>query len=722
MAEQWYHLGDPDLVPFSIPLPNPPEERFIDYYNLPKDEQYWRPPSLPRRLRELQKSNKSIKAINDFLRKNQGEYAMEIEFVRREWERRNNGYWLYINGVATWMPGWHYFYCGYWELDVGLPRYLDRDRKFFVFADYAYKTTKTIDGKEYERRVCMGFNYPKHRREGATYRAAEINYEINSKRFNSHGGIQSMDGKSGKRTFREKYVQPWKRLPFFFKPLYSGTTDPKEQMVFDVPAQHITKEGSIAVPEVGLQSFIDFADSASRSWYDGDKLHFYHDDETGKTKEEDVYIRQQVVSKCLTQDQRINIHGFYISTSTVGQMASGGGRNYYDLCQDSWQHDYDPITGQTKTGLWNLFMPAYEGNMMFIDKFGNSIVDDPDEETVSNWAQPIKGLDGTYIGSKTYLDGMFSSMLTGMEAREVERYNEELRQSPTKWRNCWGGAGSGNGLNIIKIGVRLEDLRMMPNAMRTVNMAWKDGVVVLVDDPNGRYNVSLILPPEETNRKVMRSVETDEGLQNWWYPEVRGRFTASADPYKFRKVNAHRESKGGGCVYWERDFNLDPPDKPMQQWESGRFVCTYLHRPATPEEYIDDMLKMCVYYGADMFPEINIPTVWDHFVVSGYGGYLKYEKDSVGRWMKTPGWYNSGNKPQALWNVVQSYIEMNCHREMHSDFLSQCFTIRGVDELTDYDLFTACGGALLGSRTDYKEMNPDRSYVDIAEIFPRRRY
>jgi len=39
------------------------------------------------------------------------------------------------------IDGWHYFYCEWWNIDAGLPKYRDRDRKFFLFARKIYTET-----------------------------------------------------------------------------------------------------------------------------------------------------------------------------------------------------------------------------------------------------------------------------------------------------------------------------------------------------------------------------------------------------------------------------------------------------------------------------------------------------------------------------------------------------------------------------------------------------
>src|SRR5690606_31220780 len=146
------------------------------------------------------------------------------------------------NGKPTYIDGWHYFYCGWWNIDVGLPKYRDRDRRFFLFARKIFTETKApecnakgfaVKNKygDYEwielgKRLFYGFNYPKHRREGATYKAECINYEIISRTLGAWGGIQSMNDVQARKCFLRHLVGPWKKLPFFFKPNYEGSTSP----------------------------------------------------------------------------------------------------------------------------------------------------------------------------------------------------------------------------------------------------------------------------------------------------------------------------------------------------------------------------------------------------------------------------------------------------------------------------------------------------------------
>ena len=185
----WVNTDDKDLTPHRIDLPAAPEPHLIEGFGKKPRDQFWSPPKTPRRLKELQRKYETIDEIWEELQKNQDIFEKEIKFIKKQWYYRLNGYWFYNNGKPTYIDGWHYFYIGWWKIDVGLPKYRSRDRKFFLFARMCLNETKTFkviddeghailnketgyyDFIETGGRVFYGFNYPKHRREGATYKA-----------------------------------------------------------------------------------------------------------------------------------------------------------------------------------------------------------------------------------------------------------------------------------------------------------------------------------------------------------------------------------------------------------------------------------------------------------------------------------------------------------------------------------------------------------------------
>jgi len=124
---------------------------------------------------------------------------------------------------------------------------------------------------------------------------------------NANIGIQSMTDADARKVFRKAIVSPWKKLPFFFKPLYEGSTDPKAELSFNPPAIRMSSDGSLAMSEVGLESVIDYS-IADGSGYDGQKLIGHHHDEVGKFKAPlNVVDINSTIKECLSVNMGQNI-------------------------------------------------------------------------------------------------------------------------------------------------------------------------------------------------------------------------------------------------------------------------------------------------------------------------------------------------------------------------------------------------------------------------------
>jgi len=763
-----YHEDDNVLHNITITLPHQPDITEVDGYGIDPKEQKFKYTEIPQRLKSLVKNSGSIDEIWDKLNEQKNNYQEEIAFIEREWDRRLNGYWFFNNGKVTYIDGWHYFYLNYWDIDIGRPNYRDRDRRWFIFIRYAYTTTeayypfRVIDIKSEDvlgyfatekqgnifrqdkgeertelqsgdfivdigRRTCLGVNYSKYRREGATYRAGVINFLITSLHFKAEGGIQSKDGDAAAGAFQEKVVSPWKKVPFFFMPRYAGSTNPKTKIDFDEAAKRIGGKGSLLNISVGLESKITYAESAKANAYDGHKLYFLNNDEIGKTKEEDVEYRHRVQKKCSMLGNSSIIFGLELNTSTVGEMSKEGGDAYFRLCKQSMWDERDNA-GQTKSGLFNLFFPSYDGMEGFIDIFGMGIIDDPLEKDIWKWKNPVRDSSGRLMGSKRALEEKINDILLDDDPKTIAAYEEEIRQSPNQFNECFITAGAGSGLNLKKISRRIRKLQFDKAATQRGNFEWENGVrdtrVIWVEDSiNGRWNISLVLNESESNLKIKTRGYSLRGEEiDVWMPLRPWQFTASADPYDFSKTTDKRHSKGGGHVFMERDKIEDYEGRPVSEWTSYRTVASYLYRPLDPYDFAEDMLMMSVYYGAMMFPERNIAIIWNYFVNRGYGGYLKYRRKLNGTWDNNPGFYNKGEMPQKIMTLAQSYVENFIELERHIDILYQLKSIRGVNELTNYDLLVAFGGSLIGSETDYGQFFDERnsmqsSEIDISKLF-----
>lgn len=716
----WVNIGDKDLTPIRIDLPEMPEPHLIDNFGLPAKEQYFRPPKLPRRIKELQRKFETIDEIWEELQTRQEVYAEEIKFIEKQWDYRLNGYWFYNNGKPTYIDGWHYFYIAWWIIDVGLPKYRDRDRKFFLFARMCYTETRTfklVDDKgnaikndetgyydfiDTGGRVFYGFNYPKHRREGATYKAECINYEIISRTINARGGIQSQNETQGRKCFLKHLVSPWKKLPFFFKPNYEGSTSPKTELSFSPPAKRLSSKGSLVSSEIGLESMIDFG-PADAGYYDGEKLYFHHDDEVGKLKKGlSCWARHLVVKECLVTGSEII--GFTIKTSTVGEMERGGGKIFKHQCEMSDYFERNP-NGQTRSGLITLFIPGYEGLQGFIDRYGNSVIDTPNKEQ----AEYI----GRNIGAKEYLLNRRKGYL---DAGDYEGLSEEVRLYPMSFTECFRTAAKSSGFNMQKLETYIDELRFKPDSELPTegDFVWannkRDSHVLFIAKKGGKFKVSHQLNDNEANRKYW-----DDVIESW-KPGNSQWGVAGADPFKFNKTEGNRKSKGGGAVV--RKGKLKDGDFSMKR----KFVCTYSNRTYKKYDYAEDMLMMCVYYGVPMFPEINVDLIWDYFEQRGYAGFLLYRVDpKTFQQQKTPGANTNEKIKQEIFQEYMTYIEFEADEENHSELLEECRDIEGPEDTPNYDLFTAGGYALLGTAGIYDEIEEIEKEEVVLDKFVRKR-
>ena len=68
----------------------------------------------------------------------------------------------------------------------GKPAYFSDEKDAIKFGGVVEHGNFILDMK---KRTILGFIYPKHRREGATYRAECILYEITSRRYNVKGAF-----------------------------------------------------------------------------------------------------------------------------------------------------------------------------------------------------------------------------------------------------------------------------------------------------------------------------------------------------------------------------------------------------------------------------------------------------------------------------------------------------------------------------------------------------
>ena len=552
-------------------------------------------------VKEYPKELKNIKSIFDW-QSYSDEFKEKWEgYIDEEFNNRENGYWFYNKDVPTYITGTHYMYLQWSKIDVGHPDYREANRLFYIFWEAVKADTRAY-----------GMCYLKNRRSGFSFMASGETVNLATISGDARFGILSKSGSDAKKMFTDKVVPISLNYPFFFKPIQDGMDRPKTELAYRVPASKLTRK-SIQSKETriemeGLDTTIDWKNTGDNS-YDGEKLKLLVHDESGKWERPDNILNNWRVTKtCLRLGSRII--GKCMMGSTSNALEKGGG-NFKKLYSDSDVTKRNN-NGQTKSGLYSLFIPMewnYEG---FIDKHGQPVFDTPKEETVLDpFGDPID----------TGVIDYWNNEVEGLKG-DQDALNEYYRQFPRTTEHAFRDETKNSIFNLAKIYEQIDynnDLRNT-NIITTGNFQWEAGVkdtkVMFLPSPQGRFKVSWIPNADVQNRSIVKN-----GIK---YPGNEHIGAFGCDSYDISGTTDGKGSKG--ALHGLTKFSME--DAPP-----STFFLEYIARPQTAEIFFEDVLMACVFYGMPLLAENNKPRLLYYFKRRGYRGY-------------------SMNRPDRLWNKL----------------------------------------------------------------------
>ena len=569
-----------------IALPPEPKE-------LKKGANKWTVSDYPREL-------KNIKSIFDW-QTYPDEFKSNWEgYIDEEFNRRDGGYWFYNKGTPTYITGTHYMYLQWSKIDVGNPDYREANRLFFIFWEACKADTRSY-----------GMCYLKNRRSGFSFMASGETVNLATISSDARFGILSKTGSDAKKMFTDKVVPISVNYPFFFKPIQDGMDRPKTELAYRVPASKLTRK-SIQAKEKqieleGLDTTIDWKNTGDNS-YDGEKLKLLVHDESGKWEKPDNILNNWRVTKT-TLRLGARIIGKCLMGSTSNSLEKGG-ENFKKLYADSDVSKRNS-NGQTKSGLYSLFIPMewnYEG---FIDQYGQPVFNTPEEEVLDPFGDTIE--QGVIDYWENEVDGL---------KQDQDALNEYYRQFPRTEEHAFRDETKNSLFNLAKIYEQIdynEDLRNT-NVVTTGNFQWVNGIkdtkVVFMPTPQGRFKVSWIPGASLQNRQI-----TKNGVK---YPGNEHVGAFGCDSYDISGTTDGKGSKG--ALHGLTKFTME--DAPP-----STFFLEYIARPQTAEIFFEDVLMACIFYGMPILAENNKPRLLYHFKRRGYRGY-------------------SMNRPDRLWNKL----------------------------------------------------------------------
>jgi len=533
-------------------------------------EQYWKRISMPSWYAD------TMKKWDEFDKKKKDDelefYDERLEeFKRQEWDRRLNGFWYMNNGVPTYLTGLHYLYLQWWSIDIGYPKFRMPDLEKFYFMEYCIQDP-----------LCMGMLEVTKRRFGKSFVAGLFVTEYTTRTKMTNGGIQSKTGSDAKKFFAKTVVNPFRRLPKFFRPEYDMSlgVNPKSEMRFQKTNVRGKKaEENVDKDELG--SVIDHQ-SADTVAYDGQKLHRYVADECGKTTEVNVYDRHEVVRYCLLDDEG-QIIGKALYTTTVEKLTTekDGVQDAFKLLWEESKQQKRQDNGTTSSGLYRFFMSAKRTRNF--DDFGH-----PDEE--KTLAQILADRDTVKNNQRA------------LSAR--------IRKEPLTIDEAFSTDSDKCIFNVMNIGAREAYLKQNPKLKRHI---------IFYRDIDQIVRWREINDKEEDFHWVITQFP-QAGEENKHTYDVKTKKPARVSDGAIA-IDGYSNSQGGkygskASAWIGRRYDLLKPE------DTGKAIGHLYGRPQIKETLHEQVLLAAEFYGYQAWYEHNSDDYLSYFRDRGRVGYL----------------------------------------------------------------------------------------------------
>lgn len=560
-------------------------------------EQYWRRKELPDIFDDVALDDDG----NAILTEEQEEYAAE------EWRRCRQGFFFLNKGVITYITGKNYFYLQWWKLEDDIfPDYRDADRRYFLYLNY------------WENILwCLGIGRGKKRREGASSQAtSNLLYECIFF-TNSNCGLVSKTQIDSRDTFTDMAAFGYHQLPVFFKPRQLNRPDSVTEFVF---AAKVVK-GKNATAK-GNRSKLNYRAPVENA-YDRGRMTRILADEGGKWPL-DVKFSKFISKVTKTMVKGAKRVGFCEAPSTVNELTKGGGAEFKKF----WDGANQFKTGGKKTPnrFVTYFTEAFDNYEGFIDKYGMSVIEPPDEETyeylVKRWVvkDPITGETISELSEEDIRKGAKAYVYSRRDGLTGDLLEEEIRQNPCTVQEMFEAANTDCAFNSYNINIRKKDLESTPIYKRKVvfyrdvetqKVKWRD----INDNEKSFHWETTWLPPEsEQNKSIIIDAQhlparTDDGA-------------IAVDSYSNSQGGRKYGSKA--CALIGRRSDLIDPEN------TGKPIGMLYGRPAEKDKLHSQVLLAAEFYGYAVWYEHTADDYWGYFKERGKLGYLgKYPKSLI---------------------------------------------------------------------------------------------
>lgn len=622
---------------------------------------------------------------NDFVRKRNKLVSENIDFVKSEFHKRDNGIFVKIDNEVHYLTGENWLFLEHYYLT-------ESD----IYPNF--RLTQTEAYWHWEACVADSRGWGEIRGKGrrTSWSVESASMALNMVTRTKYAKIPIVSERKdlAAELFTDKIVKSFEYFPIYFKPLVALPNDePKNTLEIT----HETKRR-----ETGKITFYPTKTTA----YDSTKVKSLSiNDEIGKWLDESLIDFISRHSKCHTEG---NSRGKGRFGSTAGEYFKGGGEEFEIEFNAADPEKRNKITGRTENGLVNFFIDicyTMTEPMNFFDEWGYSIVHDPEEPIVNEFGQIVE------VGAITFWNATFQTLKA---AGEKQKLNGFLRDAPRKIEHMFRNEGGvNNDFDIDNLNNHKDYLNGFTHDMLSESIIYRGNLafkgekfnsdVMWIPHPKGKFQ-STWLPDKDRQNK---SSEREFHGKKMKMPLHDNVGSLGVDSYDIIGNTGDGNGSDGAIVGYSK-FN-------MVGCPSHSFFLIYKERPDVRNDFYDDVIMACQFFGMSALVESNKARLLEYMYDNGYTGYALRRQDK--KWKDlTEAEQKWGGIPSSVpviedqANLLKTYIFNNIGGDNLSTDCKVWYS-ELIKEWTDFnlqkrklfDLGVASGMAIMGAQYQVKK-------------------
>lgn len=713
--------------------PLPKKRSDILFYDLPKEEAYWKRQDVPEvflkfipNYTELN-ANATLTDTNGLLASlNLEDSSIVINFYKQEIERRKNGVFFKNGDEIEYLTGHHYFmlqWCKLFGVKEDYGRYMEFQRDVFYLIEHVWNG-----------QFILGLFLSKAKKTGITQLFSCYYLNKSTMTRMQQMGIMSKKQDDAIDTNMMYYFHAFDGLPNAFKPTIESMAREEGSIKFGAKIFRGTDAKKYALSQTYQESALKtrvFAAPTKPRGFDAPVMDDEWFDEIPKyLQESHVHPKEVFETNNAAVKKQADIYGKAWLTSYTPEEDDAGFQETKIIYDNSKLHTKRG-TNKTKSELICHHIPALYSYMSLIDKYGKCNEKEANK-IIEEELQRVKG--------------------------DPRSYQSIKRQLARNEREAWESGGAKSVFNIINLTSHLYDLEEeinqspeplgKPAYMEWENKLWEVGkkdrrprnhfcnvrLIKLTEDDimegkAGRFTIYQDIPAQLAN-DCLRYGRDDNG--NLIAPN-RFVHIGGVDPTQYAAGKEVMEgSKNAAYTLNFHNELLNAYNKAIQ---SKVIISRYFFRPDAANESFEDILKDIIYYSKLVVVEANAPYVATRLIEEGMGNFMIVRnKEGVlvrwKPWMKIGEDFNlikrTANQDQndlmeTLVGLIANYIATD------EEFLNYLKTIKDPELIKQlihfdpkntqvFDLVMAFGYALLAYQIYYQSLFEHEDYNDVKNI------